>query len=103
MTRLDELESIGVIVEDILRYNPDTRNSDDALYISVCRRINSAAINLPFEEIIKNRKEYGYPAYTYVARVGRRIREKNPTLAGRDDVEGHRKVNEEVFREYAKE
>ena len=102
MTRLDELESISAIVEDVLRHNPKTRNSDDLLYIAVCRRINPKHINLSFVDIILNRKEYGYPAYTYVARVGRRLREKNPTLAGVDDVEGHRKVNEEVFREYSK-
>lgn len=103
MARLDELESISVIVEDVLRYNSKARNSDDLLYVEVCKRIDAKHINQPFEDIILNRKEYGYPAYTYVARVGRRLREKNPTLAGSDNVEGYRKNNEEVFREYAKE
>ena len=102
MTRLDELESISAIVEDVLRHNAKTRNSDDLLYIAVCRRVNPKLINLPLVDILSNRKEYGLPAYTYVARAGRRARRKNPNLAGTDNVEGHRKANEEVFEEFAK-
>ena len=102
MGKATELKTTEELVKEILTRFPDARNSDDVLYIKVCQRIDAISINLPFKDIILNRKAHGYPAYVSVARSGRKLRRMYPELSGNDTVEGHRKVNEEVFKEYSK-
>jgi hypothetical protein len=91
------------LVKEILTHFPDARNSDDILYYLVCKHIDAISLNLPFKEVLLNRKSHGYPPYDCVARAGRKARERNPELAGSGNVEGYRKENEKIFHEYAKE
>ena len=102
MGKATELKNTTKLVEDLLTTQPATRNSDDILYISVCRRINPIAINLSFADVLLKRKEWGLPAFESVRRTRQKLQAENPNLAGNSTVEGHRKVNEEIFREYAR-
>ena len=102
MGKLTELKNVEDIVRDILMDFPAARNSDDVLYFMVCKSINAISINLPFGDIVLNRKRHGFPAYASVARAGRNVRRLHPELSGKDDVEGHRKENEAAFKEFAK-
>lgn len=102
MGKATELKTTTDLVKDILANIPETRNSDDFLYYKVCERINPILINLPFWKVILNRKKYNFPAFESVRRTRQKLQAEYPEFSGNDDVEGHRKVNEEVFREYAK-
>lgn len=102
MGKTTELKNTTALVKDVLTKHPVARNSDDVLYYLVCKRIDAISLNMPFKEVILNRKKHGYPSFTYVARAGRKVRERNPELAGIDDVERYREENELIFEEYAK-
>lgn len=102
MGKSTELKNTTSLVKHILRSCPDTRNSDDLLFIKVCESINPLAINLSFNTVLLNRKEWGLPAFESVRRTRQKVQAEYPELAGNSTVEGHRKVNEQVFKEYAK-
>lgn len=102
MSKSTELRKITELVKEVLTLYPEARNSDDKLYFLVCRTINTEGLNKPFNEVVLNRKAYGYPAPTYVARAGRKARERYPELSGSEEVEEEREINEIIFEEYAK-
>ena len=102
MGKSTELKNTTNLVKEILRSCPDTRNSDDLLYIKVCERINPLAINLSFNIVLLNRKEWALPAFESVRRTRQKVQAEHPELAGNSTVEGHRKVNEQIFEEYSK-
>ena len=92
----------SVIVKQVLEAVPDTRNSDDLLYIAVCGRINKEALTKPFCQVMAMRNELGLPPFESVRRTRQKIQEKHPELAGCTEVEAHRVLNEEIVREYAR-
>lgn len=102
MSKAKELKTTSEIVQLILEQNPYARNSDDYLYLKVCERINNISINLPFKQVLSKRKEYGLPAFESARRARQKLQAKNPELAGDADVEAQRMMNEEIFREYAR-
>ena len=102
MGKATELKNTTELVKELLRTQPATRNSDDILYISVCRCINPIAINLSFADVLLKRKEWGIPPFESVRRARQKVQAENPELAANSNVEGHRTLNEMVFREYAK-
>ena len=102
MNRARELNTTTEIVKHILKQHREARNSDDQLYLKVCEHINGVCSNLPFKQVIANRKEYGLPAFESVRRSRQKIQSMHPELAGDKDVEAGRSLNEEVFRNYAR-
>ncbi len=102
MGKLTELKTTQDLVKHILTTEPRTRNSDDLLYIRVCEIKGGEAVNLPLWRVLLNRKEYGIPPFESVRRSGQKVRAAYPELAGSDEVEAQRKVNEEAFREFAR-
>lgn len=60
------------------------------------------ALGISFGTVLKNRKDFGLPTIESVGRARRKIVEKHPELSGNDEVEAHRTLNEEKFREYAR-
>ena len=89
-------------VKRILEEFPFTRNSDDLLYATLCREIDSKGSVMPFWYVLQHRNEFGFPSYETVGRCRRKIVEQHPELAGTDKVEGFRAANEEIFRAYAR-
>lgn len=102
MSKSKELKTTNEIVKTILEQNPQSRNSDDFLYIKVCEKVNDISINLPFKQVMANRKIYGLPPFESVRRCRQKIQAAHPELAGCAEVEAQRKENEQAFREYAK-
>lgn len=102
MGKATELKNTTKLVKEILRSCPDTRNSDDLLFVKVCERINPLSINFSFATVLLNRKEWELPAFESVRRTRQKVQAEHPELAGNSTVEGHRKVNEQIFKEYAK-
>lgn len=103
MNKSKELQTITAIVKGILEHDPDARNSDEYLYLKVCERFGGIYMNLPFWKVFLNRKKYGLPSFETCGRARRKLQEKHPELAGNSTVEAHRTMNEEVFRDYARQ
>lgn len=102
MDTIAELKHTTERVKEILIKYPEARNSDDVLYYLVCKSIDAISLNMPFKDVLLNRKKHGYPKYSHVARTGRKVREENPELKGNAVVEEYREENEVIFEEYAK-
>lgn len=91
------------IVKSILETNKMARNSDNYLYIEVCKTINPQVIHKPFMDVMADLKAYNLPSIETVGRCRRKIVENNPELAGNSRVEAERALNELEFREYARQ
>lgn len=102
MNKKTELITTAKLVKEALTECPSARNSDDVLITVVCKKINPLCATLPFETVLANRKALGLPVLETIRRTGQKIREKHPELAGNSNVEAQRKLNEEVFRDYAR-
>lgn len=102
MGKATELKTTTKLVKEILESYPLARNSDDYLYVMVCRFINGNGINLSFKDVMLNRSKFNYPAFESVRRTRQKVQADHPELCGTSTVEGQRRLNEEVFKEYAK-
>ena len=106
MGKLKELNTTTELVKNILEEYPETRNSDNALYIQVLNVYGKhKGINLENMSVLRffmQIKDIGVPSIETVGRCRRKIVETHPELAGNDVVEGHRTLNEESFRAYAR-
>lgn len=99
---------IEKIVKEVLTDIPDTRNSDDYLYLKVLERVaksqdmtvNLNTLSVPY--FLCNVKKLNFPYYSSVARARRKIKATHPELRGTAEVEAVRSEKETVFREYAK-
>ena len=90
------------IVKDILENCPDARNSDDLLYINVCKKLSPMAFHQPLEMVFLMRKQLGLPCYESVRRTRQKLQAAYPELCGSDEVEAQRVVNEGIVRDYAR-
>ena len=107
MRDANNLGTITDMVKITLLKHPDARNSDNILYLYVLKEIGQQrGINLENMSVISffmKMKELGVPSIESVGRCRRKIVESYPQLAGNDTVEGFRRVNEENFKEYARQ
>ena len=99
---MDKLKNTTKIVKEILQAYPDTRNSDNLLYIKVCEILNSAALNKPFWIVLANLKDWDLPGFETVRRARQKLQATYPELAGKQSVREQRKRNEADFKEYAR-
>lgn len=104
---MDNLKTVSGVVKAILQEDVQARNSDSFLYFRVLEHYgakNGIDINeMPVVRFLLHMKEYGFPAFESVRRTRQKIQEKNPELAACDRVQEMRNVNEERFREYARD
>lgn len=100
--KIKELKTTADLVKDILEREPNTRNSDMLLYVKVCEKVNSEALDEPFWFVLMNLKDYNLPNMETVRRTRQKIQAEFPELAADSTVQGHRLLNEEVFRDYAR-
>lgn len=107
MNKSKELKSTTDLVKYILQKYPQTRNSDNELYLKVLTVLgnhNGILISdMPVTVFFRNLKEYGFPSLETVGRVRRKLVETHPELAGNSTVEAQRILNEETFRDYARQ
>ena len=102
MDKATEIKSTQDIVKAVLESDIMARNSDDYLIYAVCKRINPMCLGMPFESVIRHRKDLGLPVFETIRRTGQKLRASQPELAGNVGVKEQRKKNEQVFKEYAK-
>ena len=102
MGKTKELKTTQDVVKEVLENDIESRNSDDHLIFEVCKKINPMCLGMPFETVIKNRKALGLPVFETIRRTGQKMRAAHPELAGCDDVEEQRMLNEQIYRDYAR-
>lgn len=100
---MKHIKKTAALVKEVLEQCPETRSSDDLLYMMVCTRINNIAVNLPFAKVMSRREELHLPPYESVRRNRQKFQELHPELRATDVVSGHRAVNEEIVKEYVKD
>lgn len=98
---MKEIETISKITLEVLREEPEARDSDDYLYFKVCSKINPIYMQLPFFKVMLHRKEYGLPKFETVRRTRQKAQATFPELRGSDDVEAGRMLLEEEYEKYA--
>lgn len=86
------------MVRGILERCPETRDSDDLLYLRVIKRYS--ADHLTLDEFFSSRAAYGIPSFETVRRSRQKAQEENPALKGKRVEE--RAEAEEAFRDFAK-
>ena len=105
MKRLFVIEKL---VKEVLTDIPDTRNSDDYLYLKVLERVavmqgmSLKLSNMSVPYFLCNVKKLNFPYYASVARARRKVKAANPELRGTAKVEAVRSEKEKAFRKYAK-
>lgn len=103
MDKVKEIKTTHAKVLYALENKPETRNSDDLLYIEVCKMIDNDGLNKPFWYVIMNHDKLNYPSIETVGRARRLIQSKRPDLGADVNVYIGRSDNEEIFREYARQ
>jgi len=89
-------------VKEILEEVPDARNSDMLLYYMVCYKKNITTLGEPFGYVIMNLKSLKLPPFESVRRSRQKIQAAYPELAGTEEVEAQRMVNEQIVFDYAR-
>ena len=101
-----DLKKVSSIVEAILKEDERARNSDTRLYrqvvayIGMNKGIDVGAMSVTY--FLDHLNELNFPKYETVSRARRKIQAEHPELAGDDDVEAQRIINERVFKDYAR-
>ena len=101
-----KLQQTSNIVKIILQNDKRTRDSDTRLYrqvvayIGLKKGIDVGTMSVTY--FLDNLNEMGFPKYETVSRARRKLQSENPELNGSDDVEEQRKINERVFKDYAR-
>lgn len=106
MSKSKELRTTTELVKQVLETQPKARNSDKFLYYWVCfifgKRNGLDIHDMSMPWFFLHLSEYGFPAFETVRRTRQKLQATYPELAGDNNVEGQRKLNEEVFRDYAR-
>lgn len=93
-----EFKQIRKLVKEILKTEPETRNSDSALYSKVVEKLNKSALDRPFGEVMANLKAMGLPGFETVRRTRQKLQEIDPDLKACDVVQDYRTELEETYR-----
>lgn len=107
MNKSKELTTTQDMVKQVLEQSKDARNSDNYLYYRILKMVgteNDIDIEkMSVPHFFLHMKEYGcFPAFETVGRTRQKLQASCPELAADSDVEGHRILNEEVYRNYAR-
>ena len=98
MTKKD-LTTLKELVIDILETCPPTRDSDDKLYVEVCKTKKKDISNCSFEDFMLHRRDYGIPSYASVGRARRKAQEERKDLVG--TIKELRKSQEPEYIDFA--
>ena len=100
------IKKISNLVHELLKSEPDCRNSDNILYLRVLQTLGSRngidVNNMSVPTLMLRMREYGLPPIESVGRARRKIQECNPELRANDTVEAYREVLEEEYVDYAR-
>lgn len=99
---MNNLRTMTELVKTILEQQPETRSSDNLLYIEVLRRCtNQQVLNMPVWMFYKNQREWQIPSIETVGRCRRKAQQENPHLKATAEVESWRYDKETEFMRFA--
>lgn len=87
-------------VKAILNDFPETRNSDRLLYIYWLQLHRPGYANVSFQTVMS---DITLPSFESLGRARRKVQQNNPELRARANVEAARELEEQEYREYARE
>lgn len=87
---MKKIYDVHRIVEQLLIDDPMTRENDNILYISVCRKLNPIVLGMDFETVMRNTTCMGIPSIKTVERCRRKLQETHPALRSSKKVEDAR-------------
>lgn len=103
---MESLKTTKKLVERTLEGNPKARNSDTYLYYVICKAIlKTEGIDIDkisFKDGLLQRKQHNLPNFETVRRTRQKLQQERPELAGTEEVEAMRSINEEAFRNFAR-
>ena len=95
----------AALVTNLLTNDPQTRNSDNLLYLRVlehhAQERNIDLSNIPLPTFLSNAGDWGFPCFESVRRSRQKAQEKFPELAACKTITESRMVNEEKYRAFA--
>ena len=95
-----ELKQYGDIIEKVLKENPETRSSDNLLYLKTIEEIKPGSSSLSIATVLRNLKEYKLPQFETVRRSRQKIQSENKDLLGSKETQRRRHQLEEEFHDY---
>lgn len=97
-----KLRNLTELVRTIMEQQPETRSSDNLLYIEVLKRTaNQNVLNLPVQLFYQNLTEWQLPSIETVGRCRRKAQQENPSLKASPEVENFRYDRETEFIGFA--
>ena len=103
---MESIRNTSELVRMALEANPKTRESDTYLYYVICKGLLKAKgvdiAKISLKEGLLHRKEYNLPNYETVRRTRQKLQSENPELAGTEEIEVLRTIQEERYRNYAR-
>lgn len=101
-TTIKSLTITTEVISNILLNNKATRDSDDLLYLEVCKHYNPSIVNKPFGEVIKNRTYHGIPAFESVRRARAKLQSQDEQYRGTLSVKEKREAKRKAFAIFSK-
>ena len=99
---MSNLRTLTELVRIVLEQQPETRSSDNLLYIEVLRRCtNQRVLNMPVWMFYENLTEWHLPSIETVGRCRRKVQQENPHLKATAEVQGFRYDKETEFMRFA--
>lgn len=106
MGKSEELKTTVDIVRHLLKTEPQTRNSDNFLYLRVLQIVgNKHGIDINNMSVIRFLLELnaiGLPAFETVRRSRQKLQASHPEYAANENVEAQRMLNEKEYRNFAR-
>lgn len=96
----NKLEITKKLITHLLEDYPQTRNSDNLLYLMVIDSIGTGNSNKTIREILLNLEELGLPCFETVRRTRAKIQAEREDLKADDAVQDFRTAKEEEYREF---
>lgn len=102
---MSELRNLTELIRTILEDKPETRSSDNLLYIEVLKHYTAATgkptLTIPVMTLYKHLTEWKVPSIETVGRCRRKAQQENPHLKATPEVEGFRYDRETDFIGFA--
>lgn len=107
MTTKENLQQLKVIVQEILKTDEQSRNSDSLLYLRVLERVskdaegNDMPLSMTVAYFLAHMKEHGFPPFESVRRTRQKLQAKCPELKACEKVQAMRQENEKEYKDFA--
>jgi hypothetical protein len=104
---MKRMKELSTRVKTILEANENARNSDNILYLHILRSygadngLDIDKMSVPM--LFLHCKDMGLPSLESVGRARRKMQELYPHLRSNENVQIIREMQEEAYRQYAKE